>query len=98
MDKNKKSFVRHILNDRGGDADIGKGVRIELTDGRELTVSGCRGFLEYGEERIRLALLSGGLEISGEGLLCDSYLNGAVLIRGKISAIALSEGTDEAVL
>jgi len=96
MDKNKKSFIGHILNDRDG--EYMRGVKIELADGRELTVSGCRGFYEYSENVIGLVLRKGRLKICGEELLCDSYTNGAVLIRGKISGISLLEGNDEVLL
>ena len=94
MDKDKKSLIGHIVNG----SDLGKWARLELVNGRELTVEGCLGFIEYSECKIRLALISGCADISGAELLCDSYLNGAVLIRGKIRAIALLEATDEAVL
>ena len=98
MDKDKKSFMGHIMSKNEYDENHLKGVRVEILNGREMSVGGCRGFIEYGAERIRLALVSGTLEILGNGLVCDSYLNGAVLIRGKIKAVELSEATDEAVL
>ena len=94
MDKDKKSLIGHIVNG----SDLGKWARLELIDGRELTVEGCLGFIEYSECKIRLALISGCMDILGEGLLCYSYLNGAVIIKGKIRGIALSEAIDEAVL
>ena len=98
MDKDKKSFMGHIVSKNECDDLYFKGVRIELQNGREMSVGGCRGFIEYGAERIRLALVSGTLEITGAELVCFSYLNSAVVIRGKIKALGLSEVTDEAVL
>jgi len=96
MDKNKKSFVGHIF--KGSDTDIGSDFTLEMRGVREMSVGGCRGFYEYGESVIGLVLRNGRLKICGEGLICDSYTNGAVLIHGRICGISISEGNDEAVL
>ena len=97
MDKNKKSFISHILSTEGD--GIGNSFGFEMRGGDDLTVSGCRGFFEYGESGIGLVLKKGRAKIYGSGLTCDSYTNGAVLIKGKIRVIELlGDAEDEAVL
>ena len=97
MDKNKKSFISHILS--GESNGTYSGFWLEMRGAGDLAVGGCRGFFEYGESGIGLVLIKGRMRIYGSGLTCDSYTNGAVLVKGKIRAIELlEEAEDEAVL
>ena len=86
MEKNKFGFITKFWS------EIGSDFYMEMRGQRNLTVGGCRGISEYGENEIRLTLYRGVLSVRGSELLCDSYLNGAVAISGNIVCVEFLEG------
>lgn len=60
---------------------------IELFSNEEITVDGCRGILDYNEQYIKLRLIKGGVILFGETLSVTFFENGAIRIKGKISAL-----------
>ncbi len=93
-DKSIKEKAKRFFSET--DIDLGSDFYIEMRGEHNLSVRGCVGIAEYGSERIGLHLSRGILNIDGRELLCDSYLNGAVLIRGEICAIELVKRQKEA--
>ena len=67
---------------------------VEIRGRGALSVSGCRGILEYTPERIRLALKRGSLSVEGKRLSCASYLAGAVTVDGWIERVRFEEETE----
>ena len=63
------------------------GMRIELRGRNSLLVHGCRKILHYAPDEMRLCLWDCVLRITGDGLVCHSYLAGAVGIEGNISGL-----------
>ncbi|MBR2354074.1 MAG: YabP/YqfC family sporulation protein [Clostridia bacterium] len=64
---------------------------VELRGRGSLSVSGCRGILDYTPELIRLSLKKGNLLIEGRRLSCASYLAGSVGIDGQIDSLRFEE-------
>ena len=62
--------------------------KIELRGRKEALISSCRGIAGYSPGEIRLFVDGDILVITGEGLLCDSYVNGAVVVSGRIESIS----------
>lgn len=67
------------------------GIRVDLRGRHTLTVHGCRRILDYAPETIRLSLGECALVVSGERLICTSYLAGAVGIEGSIRGILFQD-------
>ncbi len=63
------------------------GLRIELRGRHTLLVHGCRKILQYTSEEMRLAMRGCVLCVTGERLICHTYLAGAVGVEGKINGI-----------
>ena len=80
-----------ILQMGGADLDLGADFYIEMRGKNNLAVYSCRGIVEYSPARIVLRLFSTRLFITGSGLICDSYTNGAVLVSGLITSIEFTE-------
>lgn len=57
--------------------------------GRQLTVRGHRGILEYGSAVLRLRLPVGALVIEGEGLTLERMDGEDVAVAGRIDAVRL---------
>ena len=64
---------------------------VEIRGRGLMSVSGCRGILDYTPERIRLSLKHGSLLVEGERLVCTSYLAEAVGIDGRILGVRFEE-------
>lgn len=71
------------------------GMRVELRGRNALTVHGCHRILTYTPCMIRLALTGCILRISGERLICQSYLAGAVGVDGRIDTLHFESEEDE---
>lgn len=67
------------------------GFGVELSGQRELTVRGCRRILHYGDEEIRLRVGKTVLCVCGKELLCTSFGNGGVTVRGWIVSLRFGE-------
>lgn len=67
------------------------GLRLDMRGRNTLTVHGCTGILDYSPCEIRLALRDGVLSVSGQRLICTSYLAGAVGIDGCICALRFED-------
>ncbi len=64
---------------------------VEIRGRGFLSVSGCRGILDYTPDEIRLSLRKGSLRVEGKRLICTSYLAGAVGIDGQILSVRFEE-------
>lgn len=60
---------------------------IEILGDREIWVTGCRGVLEYEENRVVLKMHRRTLKISGSRLNCLTYRDKTVEIRGQIESL-----------
>ena len=69
---------------------VSGGFRVELRGRHALTVHGCIRIGAYTPEEITLAVRGGDVIISGERMVCPSYLAGAVGIDGRIDCIRLT--------
>ena len=85
MDKSKFGFITKFWSETVTD------FYMQMNGRKNLTVGGCRGISGYSKTEITLILTFGILTVFGNGLLCDSYMNGAVVISGNISGIEFSE-------
>ena len=61
--------------------------RVTVTGGKTLLVENHRGILEYGTERLRIAVLGGQLAISGSALSLAAMNGEELLVRGKIITV-----------
>lgn len=73
------------------DIDTGAEFYAELRGRNSIAVRGCSGIAEYSTERICLRVNSGIMTVAGKVLVCDSYVNGAVIVSGVISSVAFGE-------
>lgn len=64
--------------------------RLTLVGNLELVCENHRGIIEYGPERVRLALSQGELTVSGRDLVLVSLALEEVVIKGQISKIEFS--------
>ena len=67
------------------------GFGVEISGQRMMTVRGCRRILHYADEEIRLLLGRTVLHVFGKELLCASFGNGGVTVKGWIEAIRFGE-------
>lgn len=63
--------------------------KIELMFNSKAFIEGCRGIAEYSDERISLNVEKGLIMFCGTGLSLESFENGDVIIKGKISDVLL---------
>ncbi len=91
MEKNKFGFITKFWS------ETASAFYIEMRGRKNLTVGGCHGILGYSDTEIRLAIYSGALSVRGNGLLCDSYTNGAVVVSGNILCIEFLEDKNGSV-
>ena len=94
MPKNKKESMLGALESFGSALDIPagtltKGAQIVLSSNREATIEGCRGVLEYGDDRIRLSTGSSVIRFTGSELEIKSLSPGHAAIKGFIVSIEL---------
>lgn len=87
--KKRNSPLKWLKDDC--DIDINSDYYIELRSGGNMSVHGCRGIEEYSAERIVLLLYPCRMLIKGRDLLCDSYVNGAVIVSGLIASVEFCE-------
>lgn len=78
-----------------GGGDLFGCARCTLIFGGGGYFEGVRGIIELSETKIVLALKSGVLEIIGERLGVEKYLEGDVELSGKILTIALTDATQK---
>ena len=64
---------------------------VELHSNHEITVSGCVGVVEYGEENLFIETISGCIRVCGKCLSLDSFQNDILIISGKITSISLED-------
>lgn len=60
---------------------------IQMSSNREILIDGCRGLLEYGDERIRVNVGNGVVQLVGRGLEIKSLSCKSVVISGYILSI-----------
>lgn len=70
---------------------ISGGLRVELRGRNTLLIHGCRRILHYTPCEMRLSVADCVLCITGERLICHSYLAGAVGIEGQINGIFFAD-------
>lgn len=64
---------------------------IHIEGNREISVEGCRGILEYENERITLRLKHRRLIVNGEKLTMRSFFGSHIRIIGVISSVCFEE-------
>lgn len=80
--------IKKTLNAIGEDISAG-GSRIELLSDSQVTVEGCKGIMDYGDEYIKLNIGNGTVAIIGAGMYACSYCGDTVIVRGKITSLEL---------
>lgn len=60
---------------------------IQMSSNREVLIDGCRGLLEYGDEKIRVNVGNGVVHLVGRGLEIKSLSYKAVVISGYILSV-----------
>jgi hypothetical protein len=63
------------------------GSKIMLSSNKEAVVEGCRGILEYSDDRIKLNIGGGTLLFVGTNLSIDSLTVNGVVISGKFTSV-----------
>ena len=85
MRRKKQNILSKIARDLDFPSDMySGGFRCEVFSDNEAAVYGVRSICDYTPQTIVLAHKRGKLVFCGECLLCDSYVEGVVCIRGKI--------------
>ena len=74
------------------------GLRLDMRGRNTLTVHGCTRILDYSPEAVRLRLAEGAVVVTGERLICTSYLAGAVGIEGRICSVTFCDSCDDSEL
>ncbi len=92
MKKNKQKFLGKIKSilDFPTDAYMG-GFRIEMYSENEAIVWGASGISDFTAEKIELFYKRGIIVFEGERLLCESYVDGVVIIQGYIVSVRLEK-------
>ena len=83
-----EKIKRGVLGD--GNIRIRADFALEMSENRQLLLSGCLGIAEYGDCSIGLHVYGGSVNVCGRMLLCDSYTNGAVVVSGYIDSVSFS--------
>lgn len=60
---------------------------MQLSGNREVLVDGCRGLIEYGDERIKINVGNGTVQFIGRGLEIKSLSDTSVIIAGFILSV-----------
>ena len=66
---------------------LSSGCAIQMSSNREVLIDGCRGLLEYGDEKIRVNVGNGVVQLVGRGLEIESLSYKAVVISGYILSV-----------
>lgn len=61
---------------------------IEMQGNREIIIDGCRGILEYDEDRIKLNAGSLVISFQGSGLVIKAYSENQTVLAGEVVGIA----------
>ncbi len=61
--------------------------RIELAGNRELSVEGCAGITEYGENEVSMSLGALTLKVRGSGLIIRSFELRCLVVSGLICSV-----------
>ena len=61
--------------------------RIEMAGNRELSVEGCAGITEYGEDEVSLSLGALTMKVRGSGLVIRSFDLHCIVVSGLIAAV-----------
>lgn len=69
---------------------VGNGAHIEISTNKEALVDGCRGIMEYDEDKIKLNIGNGTVTFLGRGLHISSLGQTQAIIRGFILNIEFS--------
>ncbi len=64
-----------------------KGPIINLCSDREASVDGCRGVIDYYDDRIKLSIQGGTVTFFGRDLHIASFTESSALIKGKLNNI-----------
>lgn len=64
-----------------------KGPHIQLSTNREAIVDGCRGVIDYCEDKIKLNLGKGTVTFKGRNLQITSYIQSQAVINGFIISL-----------
>lgn len=67
------------------------GIRLDMRGRNSLTVHGCTRIMDFSPCEVRLSLGDCTLTVSGQRLICTSYLAGAVGIEGCICGISFQD-------
>lgn len=86
MRRKKQSIFSKIARDLDFPSDMySGGFRCEVFSDNEAAIYGVRGICDYTPQMIVLAHKRGKLVFVGDSLMCDSYVEGVVCIRGRIA-------------
>lgn len=86
--KEKPALARRILDSLDIPVGaVGKISFVEAVGNREISVDGCVGLNEYGQQKIVLTLCDGKIIINGSGLELHSFSGGRVSVDGTIRSI-----------
>ena len=69
-----------------GDLMLGASI-VTVTGRRDLAIENYKGILEYRQDKIRLLLKNGQLEITGRNLKIDYYTNDDMKITGQVDKL-----------
>ena len=67
------------------------GLSVEIRGRYRLYIRGCRRILQYSPEEMCFQMKKCVLKICGHGLICHSFLSGAVGIEGRIDSISFAD-------
>ena len=62
---------------------------IQICGNREVSVDGCKGVIDYYDDRIKLRIDGGSVTFSGEGLTITSFNESAAVITGRLQNVEL---------
>lgn len=81
-------FLRKLMNTS---PDFGRGeCRITLEVGKGVLIEGCRGILDYSDEKIAVSTCSRSVVIDGSCLCICRMMDCTVVICGNIRSVSLS--------
>ena len=86
----EKAKAELPLPDRINKIEQLKLAHIELDGNREMILDGCRGILEYCDEKIKICADGFSVSLCGDGLLIKSYNESQIDITGKIITLDFS--------
>lgn len=88
--KNKRevssSFISKLTEDVSGNMTF-----IELHSNKELTVSGCKGVMEYDSSALVIDTISGVVRVCGKGLFLSCFQGDTLIVYGKILSVCLED-------